>query len=131
VGKTHVASHATTMDAVEQKIQSEWKQGGCDIAKSLKDLEMIPIEDHRPERETSKLEADKGNKGGRTEWHGHLLPRSTPLTPSLQNEESSTVAADIDKERRSVRPKAMVLPAKVFCQGIEEIVFIIWRPKFF
>jgi len=45
VGKTHMASHATTKDAVEQKIRSEWKQGGCDIPKSLRDLEMIPIED--------------------------------------------------------------------------------------
>jgi len=47
VGKTHVASHAT-------------KQGGDDIAKSLRDLEMIPIGDNRPEREMSKREADKG-----------------------------------------------------------------------
>jgi len=54
VGKTHVASHATTKDAIEQKIQSEWKQGGYDIAKSLRDLEMIPIDDCRPERELSK-----------------------------------------------------------------------------
>jgi len=55
-----VASYATTKDAIEQKIQSEWKQGGYDIAKSLRDLEMIPIEDHRPERDLSKLDADKG-----------------------------------------------------------------------
>jgi len=60
VGKTHVASYATTKDAVEQKIQSEWKQGGYDIAKSLRDLQMIPIEDYRPERYISKLDADKG-----------------------------------------------------------------------
>jgi len=52
VGKTHVASYATTKDAIKQKIQSEWKQGGYDIAKSLRDLEMIPIEDYRPERES-------------------------------------------------------------------------------
>ena len=60
MGKTHVASYATTKDAIEQKIQSEWKQGGYDIAKSLRDLEMIPIEDYRPERALSKLEVDKG-----------------------------------------------------------------------
>jgi len=60
VGKTHVASHATTKDAIEQKIHSEWKQGGYDVAKSLRDLEMIPIEDCRPDRDLSKLEADKG-----------------------------------------------------------------------
>jgi len=60
VGKTHVALRATTKDAVEQKIQSEWKQGGHDIAKSLRDLEMIPTEDQRPERELPKPEADKG-----------------------------------------------------------------------
>jgi len=62
VGKTHVASYATTKDAIEQKIQSEWKQGGYDIAKSLlvRGLEMTPIEDDRPERELSELQVDKG-----------------------------------------------------------------------
>jgi len=60
VGKTYLASHATTKDAIEQKIQSEWKQGGYDVAKSQRDLEMIPIEDYRPERDLSKLDADKG-----------------------------------------------------------------------
>jgi len=60
VGKTHVALCATTKDAIKQKIQSEWKQGGYDIAKSLRDLEMIPIEDDRPEREISELQVDKG-----------------------------------------------------------------------
>ena len=37
-----------------------YKRQGYDIAKSLRDLEMIPIEDDRPEREISELEADKG-----------------------------------------------------------------------
>jgi len=55
-----VALHATTKDAIEQKIQSEWMQGGYDIAKSLRHLEMFPIEDHRPERDASELDADKG-----------------------------------------------------------------------
>jgi len=81
VGKTHMAWCATTKDTAEQKIQSEWKQGGYDIAKSLRDLEMIPIEDNRPERALSKLQVDKGNEGRRTEWHGHLLPGGTPSIP--------------------------------------------------
>jgi len=38
VGKTQVASHATTKDTVEQYIQTQWKEGGYDIAKSLRDL---------------------------------------------------------------------------------------------
>jgi len=32
VGKTHVATHATTKDTVEQCIQTQWKQGGYAIA---------------------------------------------------------------------------------------------------
>ena len=54
-GKTHVASYATTKDAIEQRIQKDWKEGGYDVAQSLRQLELIDIDDDMPERQQSQM----------------------------------------------------------------------------
>ncbi len=48
-----MATYATTKEALEQYIQKEWKQGGYDVARSLRDLKEIDIEANKPKREIS------------------------------------------------------------------------------
>ena len=53
VGKTHVATYATTKDAIEQYIQKEWTKGGYDVAQSLRNLQEVDIDAERPSRSLS------------------------------------------------------------------------------